>query len=163
MYAIRNIRLCTKDCVCLFVCPTGATDTETGQIDSDKCLDGCRRCVDACPSHAISLVLDKYPARLPKPGDLAEALLAFMDRKRAEEAIAGKVAKESGKKGEQRLARALAMSLRIAAEDGAREAGYLFPQGESSKEFLESLLAERKAIEGKEFPESVIRELLASL
>lgn len=27
-YAVRNIRLCTKDCLCLYVCPTGATDTE---------------------------------------------------------------------------------------------------------------------------------------
>ncbi len=52
MHAVRNIRLCTKDCVCLFVCPTGATDTETGQIDASRCLDGCRLCVDACPSHA---------------------------------------------------------------------------------------------------------------
>ena len=35
MRAVRNIRLCTKDCLCLYVCPTGATDTETGQIDAD--------------------------------------------------------------------------------------------------------------------------------
>ena len=26
--AVRNLRLCTKDCICLYVCPTGATDTE---------------------------------------------------------------------------------------------------------------------------------------
>jgi len=58
MHASRNIRLCTKDCLCLYVCPTGATDTENGQIDADKCLSGCRVCVDACPSHAISLVPD---------------------------------------------------------------------------------------------------------
>ena len=24
-YAVRNLRLCTKDCLCLYVCPTGAT------------------------------------------------------------------------------------------------------------------------------------------
>ena len=23
--AVRNLRLCTKDCLCLYVCPTGAT------------------------------------------------------------------------------------------------------------------------------------------
>ena len=34
MKAVRNIRLCTKDCMCLYVCPTGATDTENGQIDA---------------------------------------------------------------------------------------------------------------------------------
>ena len=32
-YAVRNIRLCTKDCLCLYVCPTGATDTENSVID----------------------------------------------------------------------------------------------------------------------------------
>jgi len=61
MHAARNISLCTKDCLCLFVCPTGATDTETGQIDFDRCLDGCRLCVDACPSHALYFVMDNYP------------------------------------------------------------------------------------------------------
>ena len=40
MHAVRNIRLCTKDCLCLYVCPTGATDTETGQVDASKCI-GC--------------------------------------------------------------------------------------------------------------------------
>ena len=24
--AVRNLRLCTKDCLCLYVCPYGATD-----------------------------------------------------------------------------------------------------------------------------------------
>ena len=32
--AVRNLRLCTKDCMCLYVCPTGATDTENSIIDS---------------------------------------------------------------------------------------------------------------------------------
>lgn len=27
-YAARNLRLCTKDCLRLYVCPTGTTDTE---------------------------------------------------------------------------------------------------------------------------------------
>ena len=38
--AVRNLRLCTKDCLCLYVCPTGATDTENSIIDVAKCL-GC--------------------------------------------------------------------------------------------------------------------------
>ena len=37
--AIRTIRLCTKDCLCLYVCPTGASDTENGQIDASKLSD----------------------------------------------------------------------------------------------------------------------------
>ena len=39
-YAVRNLRLCTKDCLCLYVCPTGATDTENSIIDPEKCI-GC--------------------------------------------------------------------------------------------------------------------------
>ncbi len=181
MYAIRNIRLCTKDCACLFVCPTGATDTENGQIDRAKCLDGCRRCVDACPSHAISLVLDNYPVHPPKNQKVKNALLAFMDRKYAEElqarafANAGKAA--NGTKGANeatatpgagiangaRLAKALAVSLRTVAEDCAREADFLIPQGKASRELLQDLLAEKPQMAGKVFPEAEIQELLGLL
>ena len=37
--AVRNIRLCTKDCLCLYVCPVGATDTEDSIIDVKNVLD----------------------------------------------------------------------------------------------------------------------------
>ena len=36
--AVRNLRLCTKDCLCLYVCPVGATDTENSIIDTEKCI-----------------------------------------------------------------------------------------------------------------------------
>ncbi|MCR5626694.1 MAG: 4Fe-4S binding protein, partial [Lachnospiraceae bacterium] len=49
--AVRNLRLCTKDCLCLYVCPVGATDTENSVIDVDKCI-GCGACAAACPSKA---------------------------------------------------------------------------------------------------------------
>ena len=74
MHAVRNIRLCTKDCLCLYVCPTGATDTETGQIDREICISGCRLCVDACPSHAISLVPEEYPLKQEKTDQVKKAL-----------------------------------------------------------------------------------------
>ena len=34
LIAVRNLRLCTKDCLCLYVCPTGASDTENSIIDN---------------------------------------------------------------------------------------------------------------------------------
>ena len=75
MYAVRNLRLCTKDCLCLYVCPTGATDTENGQVDAKKCI-GCGLCVKACPSHALSLDVYKRQAagdraRVPAAGGKA--------------------------------------------------------------------------------------------
>ena len=66
-YAVRNIRLCTKDCLCLYVCPTGATDTENSIIDITKCI-GCGDCAEACPSGAISMVPFDYPDQL-RPRD----------------------------------------------------------------------------------------------
>ena len=53
--AVRNLRLCTKDCLCLYVCPTGATDTENSIIDTDKCT-GCGKCEEVCPVHAIAIL-----------------------------------------------------------------------------------------------------------
>jgi Uncharacterized Fe-S center protein len=163
MHAVRNLRLCTKDCVCLFVCPTGATDTENGQIDFEKCLDGCRRCVDACPSHALSLVMDNYPSRPAKDTAVVEALMNFMEQKHREESLAKALAASAATSARAKLAQALAVSLRILAEDGAREAGYMIPQSTASKAYLEKLLAERPVVAGKQFPEAELRELLQLL
>ena len=58
-YAVRNLRLCTKDCLCLYVCPTGATDTENSIIDTEKCI-ACGACAAECPVNAISEGDGKY-------------------------------------------------------------------------------------------------------
>jgi Fe-S-cluster-containing dehydrogenase component len=50
-YAVRNLRLCTKDCLCLYVCPTGATDTEDSIIDPNKCI-GCAY----VPGHVLQVL-----------------------------------------------------------------------------------------------------------
>ena len=46
-HAYRDLKICSKDCLCLFVCPTGAADNETGQIDFEKCI-GCGACAAIC-------------------------------------------------------------------------------------------------------------------
>ena len=141
MYASRNIALCTKDCVCLFVCPTGATDTETGQIDRYRCVEGCRACVDACPSHAIHLVMERYPEPAPKDASLAAAMMELCERKTREERMA-LAAADGAAPGAARLARALARSARILAEDCAREAGYLIPECAATRKLLGEIAAE---------------------
>jgi len=140
MYASRNIDLCTKDCLCLFVCPTGATDTENGQIDKNACLDGCRLCVDACPSHAIYLVYTKYPEPKEKNPEVSEKLTALMEKTYNQELMVKTLGESSKNPGEQRLARALEKSLRIVAEDCAREAGYMLPQSIQVQDLLKLLL-----------------------
>jgi len=143
MYASRNIALCTKDCLCLFVCPTGATDTETGQIDRDKCLDGCRLCVDACPSHAIYLVMENYPAPKKKDPRVNESMRSLLESKAAQTALAeGLIGLETSKEGPSPAAlkffKALEQSLRILGEDCARESGFMMPVGDAVGELPES-------------------------
>ncbi len=147
-YAVRNIRLCTKDCLCLYVCPTGATDTENSIIDVAKCI-GCGDCAGACPSGAISLVPKEYPKQQDKTDSVINALKALMRSKSEQENIAAGL---SGK-----LAVAIEKSNHIMAEDIIREAGYMLPQSENAKEFLQSLL-DQKHPEG--FPKETVKNLL---
>lgn len=78
--AVRNLRLCTKDCLCLYVCPVGATDTENSIIDVEKCL-GCGVCARACPSGAISMVPAEYPPQQKKTEAVTGSLLCAGRRK----------------------------------------------------------------------------------
>jgi ferredoxin len=159
MHAVRNIRLCTKDCLCLYVCPTGATDTETGQIDAAKCLDGCRACVDACPSHAIFLVPDTFPPQQEKTDVVVKALLPLLKSKTEQERALRGMAEETGIPILRQLATALQMSNRLMAEDLLRESGYLLPQSENVQMLLKSLLDDLPA----DFPVDAVERLLALL
>jgi hypothetical protein len=118
--------------------------------------------VDACPSHAISLVVDNFPALPLKNSETEKALLALLDRKYAEEKAAKTAGANASALGKI-LATALARSLRIVAEDAAREANFLVPQNKSTIALIERLLEEKPVVEGKRFPEAELKELLSLL
>lgn len=160
MHAVRNIDLCTKECLCLYVCPTGATNTETGQIDPEKCIDGCRACVDACPSHAIFLMPDELPPQQPKTDAVKGALRRLLESKTKQEQIADKIRKTSENPVLKQLAEALKTSNRIMAEDIIRESGYMLPQSQNLKDFLKSLL---DSSQPEDFPGEAVERLLKLL
>lgn len=137
--AVRNLRICSKDCLCLFVCPTGATDTETGQIDFEKCI-GCGACSKACPSGAISMVPYKYPKQQNKDELVVEKLRRIISSKVDQEQIAHYIFENSNDEKEKLLAKILMKSNRLITEDLYREVGYMLPQSNNTKLFLEELL-----------------------
>ena len=148
--AVRNVRKCEKDCLCLYVCPTGASDTENSVIDAEKCI-GCGACADACPAGAISMVPKEYPPQQEKKETVIAALRGLVSSKSEQEQLAALL---PGK-----LAKALERSNRIMAEDLLREAGYMLPQSGNVKQFLQELLSR----EGDGFPAEAVKTLLAKL
>lgn len=144
-YAVRNLRLCTKDCLCLYVCPTGATDTENSIIDKQKCI-GCGACAAACPSSAISMVPRTMPPQQKKEDAVIQSLRALSQSKMKQELISRNILNVFGL-GLQR-------SLRLTAEDLNREAGFMLPQSGNTKAFLLSL---------KDYPDIPIDALNALL
>lgn len=154
--AVRNLRLCTKDCLCLYVCPHGATDTEDSIIDTTKC-DGCGICAQACPSGAISMVPVDFPPQQPKTDEVKAVLNEMAQRKSDGEVLAKQIATKAEKEGLNRLMSAVAMSERLIAEDIVREAGFMLPQSNNAHELLEELIANPPT---SDFPIDVAEKLL---
>ena len=154
--AVRNLRLCTKDCLCLYVCPTGASDTENSVIDVQKCI-GCGLCAEACPSKAISMVPVEYPAQQAKKETVTAAVHALTREKAKQEKMLGQLAEKTDQDGLKRLCIALKRSNRLISEDLHREAGYMLPQSANAHKLLEKLLENPPTAD---FPREAARELL---
>lgn len=158
-YAVRNIRLCTKDCLCLYVCPMGASNTENSIIDTDKCI-GCGICAEACPSGAISMVPVEYPPQQPKTARVVCGMTDLSKSKAEQEQMARQLAGEPGNPVLRQLMEAVARSNRLMGEDLLREAGYMLPQSGNAHALLKSL-AENPPEE--DFPKDIAEKLLQLL
>lgn len=154
--AVRNLRLCTKDCLCLYVCPVGAADTENSIIDVDKCI-GCGICAEACPSGAISMIPVEMPPQQKKDDEVVAVLNALAKSKMKQEGIALQVAETTDKDGLKRLMTAFAKSNRLVAEDLLREAGFMLPQSANTHNLLKELI---KNPPTEDFPVEAAKRLL---
>lgn len=157
--AVRNLRLCTKDCLCLYVCPTGAADTENSVIDIAKCT-GCGVCAAACPGGAISMVPLAYPPQQKKAEAVLDRSLAMARKKAEQEAAARQLAAAAEDGDLRRLMTAVARSVRLVNEDLLRESGYMLPQSGNAHDLLRGLL---EAPPSPDFPAEAARRLLELL
>ena len=157
--AVRNLRLCTKDCLCLYVCPYGATDTENSIIDVEKCT-GCGVCAKACPSKAISMMPVDIPSQQKKNDNVVKELKNIIKNKVKAENIAKAIAKSCESDNIYRLMKAFEKSNRYMSEDLLREGGYMLPQSKNAHELLQSLIDKPPTAD---FPSEAAKKLIDKL
>lgn len=137
-HAYRDLKLCSKDCLCLFVCPTGASDTETGQIDFSKCI-GCGACANVCPSHAITLIPNKMPKQQEKQEEVVKVLFKVANIKiDTINKLRGMMIAASNEE-EKKFYKSLIHANKVIIEDLMREAGYMLPESKNTHDLLEEL------------------------
>jgi len=144
--------------MCLYVCPSGATDTENSVIDVTKCVS-CMACVNACPSRAISMIPSQYPPQQPKEEAVIVAQHMLAISKVKQEQIADAVAVSSAGAVTRQFAKAVAKSNRLMAEDILREAGYMLPQSDEVRKLLKAILTNA----APDFPKDAAQLLLSKL
>ena len=135
-HAYRNLKICTKDCLCLFVCPTGATDNETGQIDFEKCI-GCGACAAACPAKAITMIPNKMPKPQLKNEKVISEMFKIANSKIEQNQILKNLLNEN--KEDEKLLKALIHSNKVIIEDIIRESGYMIPQNKNTNKLLKDI------------------------
>ena len=147
VYAHRDLKICSKDCLCLFVCPTGATNNETGQIDKDTCI-GCGACASACPAHAITLLPRKLPPEQAKNEEVLNALKIVITNKIKELATLRNLIELEEDETTKKLYQAMYHSFKVIVEDLYRESGYMTLESKKSQEFLTELSHENSDKKG---------------
>jgi rubrerythrin len=116
--------------------------------------------VDACPSHAISLIPDEFPPQQNKTAAVQSSLRSLSASKAQQEKIAATIAETSDNPIARQLAKAITISNRLMTEDLIREAGYMLPQSQNAVDFLKSLLEE---LQPDDFPKEIVEKLLVIL
>jgi rubrerythrin len=116
--------------------------------------------VDACPSHAISLIPEEYPPQQETTNEVKAGLKKLSESKSKQEMIASEIAQSADDPILSQLASALSMSNRLMTEDVLRESEYMLPQSKNVIDFLKSLL-ESSQPDG--FPKESVEKLIKLL
>ena len=128
-------------------------------MDASKCI-GCGICANACPSGAISMVLEKYPPQQKKEEKTREQLNKLAASKVKQEAMAAAVGRKTTDSVVKQFAAALERSNRLMAEDLYREAGYMLPQSRNTHELLSLMVSGELPAD---FPKDAVERLLELL